>query len=82
LLRKTPLKFPVAESTRKTFRSAPPSLFQTEGDRAWGDKPWAEAAAADATRTNNAAMIRYMVFFSRHWVAKLLTFLRNSGTYW
>ena len=77
MLRKTPLKVPVAESTRKTFRSAPPSLFQTEGDR-----PWAEAAAADATRTNNAAMIRYMVFFSRHWVAKLLTFLRNSGTYW
>ena len=63
MLRKTPPKFPVAESTLKTFKSAPPSLFQTEGDR-----PWAEAAAADATRTNKAAMIRYMFFFSRRWV--------------
>jgi hypothetical protein len=60
---KTPPKFPVAGSTLKTFKIAPPSLFQTEGDRLW-----AEAAAADATRTTNAAMIRYMFFFSRHWV--------------
>ena len=59
---KTPLKFPVAASMRKTFTMAPRSLCQSEGE---GNEPCAEAAATDAMRRAKAAVKRYMIFVSK-----------------
>jgi hypothetical protein len=54
---KTPLKFPVAESMRRTFRMAPRSLCQSEGE---GNEPCAEDAAVDAITRPRAMVKRYM----------------------
>jgi hypothetical protein len=79
-LRKIPLKFPVAESMLKTFRMAPRSLCQIEGNKpcackiegnkpcAWkieGNVPCAEDAAVDAKTRPRATMKRYMLLASK-----------------
>jgi len=55
-LRKTPLKSPPT-STHKTFKSAPRSLRQTDGD-----KSCAQVTAVDTMTRNNAAMSRDICF--------------------
>src|SRR5215475_10725705 len=53
-LRNTPLKLPIPGSPDRTFSSAPRSLRQTDGNRAW-------AEAAVAVTRNKAAMTRDML---------------------
>jgi hypothetical protein len=58
----SPLKFPVAGSTLKTFTMAPRSLCQSVGRQFCAEEAVAEAEAATRTR---ATVKRYMFFVSK-----------------